>query len=292
MRNRRESLVFRIVPVTAASGLTLAFALAAQAGPQNAYVDQPKFSDAAATPLRDIGIMHRKVDPSLQQAKAAPYSIDQVKECSDAKAEITQLDAVLGPDIDAGATNTRTKSQMVKAFAADAVSGVVKIPFRSVVRIVSGADRRDRERQDAIMAGMARRAFLKGVVVGRCQGDGIPYLQVAKAEPKADTPVPATAPAPAAVQVASADPVQTQLDEPAHTRLAANDATPPVQTEQNTRYRWVETGPDGQPRDYARPYDQQPAWVRERATYSSAAAHDEDDGYGQVMAADYRPGRR
>ncbi len=292
MRNRRDSLIFRVAPWGVASGLSLVCALAAHASPPNAYVDEPRFSDAAATPLRDIGIMHRKVAPSLQHAKAAPYSIEQVKECSDARAEITQLDAVLGPDIDAGATNTRTKSQMVKAFAADAVSGVVKIPFRSVVRIVSGADRRDRERQDAIMAGMARRAFLKGVVVGRCQGDGVPYLQVAKAEPKADTPAPIAAPAPIPVQVARAAPVQTQAAEPVQTRLAANDAPPPAQTEQNTRYRWVETGPDGQPRGYAQPYPQQPAWVRERAAYSSSSAHDEDDGYGQVMAADYRPGRR
>ena len=290
MRNRRSSLIFRIAPWTVASGLGLVCAASAQAAPPNAYVDEPRFSDAAATPLRDIGIMQRKVDPSLQQARQAPYSVAQVKECSDATAEIAQLDAVLGPDIDAGATNTRTKTQMVKAFAADAVSGVVKIPFRSVVRIVSGADRRDRERQDAIMAGMARRAFLKGVVVGRCQGDGVPYLQVAKAEPKADTPVPAAAPAPATVQVASVAAARSRPGEPAQTRLAANDTPPPDNADPGPRYRWVETGPDGRPLGYAKPYEQQPAWVRERAAYSSS--HDEDDGYGQVMAADYRPGRR
>ena len=292
MRNRRNPLAFQTA--AAASGLACAFALSAQAGPQNTYVDQPRFSDAATSPLRDIGIMHRKVDPSLTQAKAAPYSVEAIKECSAAKAEITQLDAVLGPDIDAGATNTRTKSQIVKAFAADAVSSAVKIPFRSVIRIVSGADRRDRERQDAIMAGMARRAFLKGVVVGRCQGDDVPYLQVAAAPSKAQAPA-ASPP----VQVAQATPPRAPAPE---VRVAANDVAPPPAAEpygDHTRYVWRDSSRQAQSR--APTYGAQsrdPYWMDQRAAYSSSqrdrpviepASDDEDDGYGQVR--NYRPAR-
>jgi hypothetical protein len=276
MRNRRNELAIGV----AASGLACAVALSAHAGPKNTYVDPPKFTDAATSPLRDIGMMHRKVDPSLQQARAAPYSMEQVKECSAAKAEIGELDAVLGPDIDAGATNTRTKRQMVKAFAADAVSSAVKIPFRSVIRIVSGADRRDRERQDAIMAGMARRAFLKGVVVGRCQGDDVPYLQVAAAPPappKVETPP---------VRIARAEPPPAPR---AEIQVAVN-APPPVQPQ--PRYVWRDSSqpaPHRGPPVYAQSTD--PYWVGQRAAYSSnqrdrpviqPADDEEDDGYGQV----------
>jgi hypothetical protein len=59
----------------------------------------------------------------------------------------------------------------------DAIGGVIGLPFRGVIRTLSGADYRERVLADAILSGIARRAFLKGA--GRAAGcEGLPMLDV------------------------------------------------------------------------------------------------------------------
>lgn len=43
-----------------------------------------------------------------------------------------------------------------------AVSGALSLPYRGIIRRVTGADRRERLLRRAILAGMVRRGFLKG----------------------------------------------------------------------------------------------------------------------------------
>ena len=168
-------------PAAAMLGLALTLAAApALAGPPGSA----SLVGAATQPLRDLNLVRTKVAEPLQEARQAPYDISDLGTCETLGAEIAELDAVLGPDVDAEA---QKNPGMVKTLAASAVSGAVKLPFRGVVRRLTGAEARDRAREQSVMAGMARRAFLKGVALARCHGDDTPYLDLAARAPATNT---------------------------------------------------------------------------------------------------------
>jgi len=55
----------------------------------------------------------------------------------------------------------------------DAIRGLADLPYRNVLRQLSGAAAADRTRAKAILAGMVRRGFLKGLSQGRgCPNPG------------------------------------------------------------------------------------------------------------------------
>jgi hypothetical protein len=72
---------------------------------------------------------------------------------------VGQLNGVLGEDVDSA--RKRGKAVIPGKVAQDIVGGI--IPFRGVVREITGANAESRALQQAIYAGFARRAFLKGV---------------------------------------------------------------------------------------------------------------------------------
>lgn len=224
MRHRHNQSPSR--PRGAAAGLATALAclsLSPALAAPPVYVDTPpKFTEAATQPLRDLNLLRRKVPQPLQDAKDSPYRLADAQACSALRSQIAELDTALGPDVDSVA---KAKPGMVKALAADALSHAVKIPFRGVVRKISGAERRDRERRDALMAGMARRAFLKGVIAGRCEGPNIPYLEVA-----ASRPAPRPGPS---LQVAEAEPIEPAVEPTANAPTLAAAARSP-----QTIYVW------------------------------------------------------
>jgi len=149
----------------------------ALAGPPVVADAPPTLTDAAIQPLRDLNIAPRRIAEPLKTAKAAPYAFKAEDECPAIRSEIAQLDQALGPDVDSQGS---VKRSLVKGLAVDALGGVVKVPFRGVVRRITGAEQRDRDRQNAMMAGVARRAFLKGVIAAKCPDT--PYLSVARAD--------------------------------------------------------------------------------------------------------------
>jgi hypothetical protein len=71
---------------------------------------------------------------------------------------VQELDAVLGPDFDVA---TPAERKLTFGGVAKSVVGSF-IPFRGVIREISGANKHAQDFQDAILAGMMRRAFLKG----------------------------------------------------------------------------------------------------------------------------------
>jgi hypothetical protein len=79
-------------------------------------------------------------------------------------AEIRELNAALGPDIDLpggkGASVSKKLTDATFNLARSAVSSVV--PYRGVVRQVTGAEKRARSVNEALLAGTVRRAYLKG----------------------------------------------------------------------------------------------------------------------------------
>ena len=115
--------------------------------------------DVVSQPAKDVGLAKNKIPPSLVEASNAPYSLDGLRTCRQIADAVRVLDAALGPDYSAGGPNN--KVSVGKAAGGAVVNSL--IPFRGVVREVSGAAAADRRLTAATQAGFARRGFLRGV---------------------------------------------------------------------------------------------------------------------------------
>lgn len=114
---------------------------------------------AVDQPLRDLSVVREEAPPVLRRAAAAPYDLASVSDCTTAAGELTELDAALGPDLAPGA---KGEGVTIHGLAADLIGGAVGLPFRGVVRRVTGAETRDQALRAAVLAGMVRRGFIKG----------------------------------------------------------------------------------------------------------------------------------
>jgi ABC-type phosphate/phosphonate transport system substrate-binding protein len=122
-------------------------------------------SAAVSQPLRDLSIVREEEKAALSSAVVAPYA--DPRDCASGVEELAELDAALGPDIDKVAA--AASNNIVQEFALDAVRGAVSLPYRGIVRRVTGAHRRDQALSRARFAGALRRAYLKGFSNGaRC----------------------------------------------------------------------------------------------------------------------------
>ena len=157
----RQALALAI----AATFLTAAPALAqATDQPDTDKPDRPitdktvTAGDVANTPMRDLNLSQGEIPPLLIAARDKPYTLDGLDDCPKLTAAIGELDVLLGDDVDLpqgeqGRTNPGLVAQWVVGSF---------IPFRGLLREVSGANAHRRQLQAAILAGVARRAFLKG----------------------------------------------------------------------------------------------------------------------------------
>jgi hypothetical protein len=124
--------------------------------------------DAALTPLSDLNLRQEPI-PALLEAIQSPYEPIKRRDCAGIGAEVSALTAVLGADVDVPSGPSDTLGQKTGEGAAklalngvkDAVTGF--IPYRSLVRIASGASEHERELRAAYERGVQRRAYLKGV---------------------------------------------------------------------------------------------------------------------------------
>ncbi|WP_260927976.1 hypothetical protein [Novosphingobium sp. 9] len=144
----------------AAAALGLLIAPAARAADQRPITDRsPDAMDVAKTPVNDLNLDQRKIPQLLIEAETRPYDRDGLNNCTSITAAVDALDDILGPDLDLPQEErdrisaTRVAKYVVASF----------IPFRSLVREVSGARKHDDEVTAAIQAGLARRGFLKGL---------------------------------------------------------------------------------------------------------------------------------
>lgn len=126
--------------------------------------------EAVTAPLEDLNLARDDIPLVLRQAVADPYSLANLARCEGIAAEIGRLDAALGPDLDEPpAPDGRKMSEKGADYAATAALNAVRdtatgvIPMRSWVRRLSGAERHAKAVNDALKAGTARRAYLKGV---------------------------------------------------------------------------------------------------------------------------------
>lgn len=112
---------------------------------------------ALAQPFRDLSLIQGQLPSGLRQVAAEPYR--QLRDCSAIRAGLAELEGWLGADIDVAATG---RENGAAGLAGDVVTGAVNLPFRGVVRRLSGAHKRDRDAAAVILGGMVRRGFLKG----------------------------------------------------------------------------------------------------------------------------------
>jgi hypothetical protein len=95
----------------------------------------------------------------LIAAEQHPYTLSGLGTCQRITAAIGELNTVLGDDLD---LPHREGQRTSPGRVAQSVAGSF-IPFRGVIREVSGANAHERDMQAAILAGVARRSFLKGI---------------------------------------------------------------------------------------------------------------------------------
>lgn len=123
--------------------------------------------DVAMTPLTDLNLTNDPIPELLLAARNAPYDNTGLRNCRDVLRLVGEFDAVLGTDYDMEVPEDRAVSA---GNIAQRILGSF-IPFRGIIREVSGANEHERDFREAIAAGMMRRAYLKG----RGQGMGCDY---------------------------------------------------------------------------------------------------------------------
>jgi hypothetical protein len=133
------------------------------------------FGGAVMAPLEDLNLKRKDIPPILARASENTYELKGLDSCEAIAGEVVKLDAVLGDDFDEPPPPPDERSMMEKGghegkkYAYGAVRGAARdiIPFRSWVRIISGADKYKKAVDRAIKAGNNRRAFLKGLGMSR-----------------------------------------------------------------------------------------------------------------------------
>ncbi|WP_191984682.1 hypothetical protein [Pelagerythrobacter rhizovicinus] len=148
---------------TCAKALALASVLAgaplAARDQANVRDRDPDMADIATTPLTDLNLAKDPIPEILLAAAQSPYANEGLDECGEVEGAIAQLDAVLGADLDVADEDRDDIS--VGRIAKSAVGSF--IPFRSIVREITGAADHQREFEAAIVAGLIRRGYLKGL---------------------------------------------------------------------------------------------------------------------------------
>lgn len=129
-----------------------------------------------AEPFEDIGIKRTPIPEKLTELVKNPYIEPPAPICLHIAEELEELEKLLGPDVDAKTAKQQKAyrdegADIAEDQALSILRGKVQIlPFRGVVRKISGADRHARKVIRAYEAGKLRRAFLKGLALAnRCE---------------------------------------------------------------------------------------------------------------------------
>lgn len=147
-----------VLPALTAIAAFAAAPLAAQ------VMAEPDATEVAKTPLRDLNIDGKDIPQVLQTAALNPYATDGMRKCAAIVSEIAALDSALGADYDIAVEGDGDR--LNEGRIGQSVVGSI-IPFRGIVRELTGAASNDRTLRAAYTAGMVRRAFLKGWGLGR-----------------------------------------------------------------------------------------------------------------------------
>lgn len=109
-------------------------------------------------PLKDANIIKAEIPPRLAAVMSNPYSLKGLTSCAQFGAEIRQLTALLGPDVDVvKAKRDESVAEVVLSEAERTAGGF--IPGTGIIRRVSGADKQQAKANAAFYAGALRRAI-------------------------------------------------------------------------------------------------------------------------------------
>jgi hypothetical protein len=123
---------------------------------------------AATRPLRDLNIMKPKVAPELAAMMSDPYDIKALRTCRQLNGEVHRITRLIGPDVD-DPTLTDRKGRRPVEMLVDSAEGITGslIPGQGLIRQLTGANNAAREALAARLAGLLRRAHVKGVLKAR-----------------------------------------------------------------------------------------------------------------------------
>lgn len=133
-----------------------AYSHAQQGAPQESTVK--KTADSVTEPFDG-----KEAPAKLLAIQDNPYSLAGLGKCSAIIREVTELNEVLGPDVNEQVDKSRDKKREETAGrVAGNVAGSV-IPFGGLIGEVTGANAERRRYAFAVYAGTVRRGFLKGI---------------------------------------------------------------------------------------------------------------------------------
>ncbi len=146
----------------------LSFAALAVAATSHAQEGAPEDSTIKETANQVTEPFDGKEAPEkLLAIQGDPYSLAGLGKCSAIIREVTELNEVLGPDVNEAVDKDRGKKREETAGrVAGTVAGSI-IPFRGLIGEVTGANAERRRYAAAVYAGTVRRGFLKGVGLQR-----------------------------------------------------------------------------------------------------------------------------
>lgn len=155
----------------------------AQVPGEKPKTDGQTMGDAITQPLADTGLKKKEIPPELIAIRDNPYSLEGLRNCRAIAAEVTKLNEVLGADFDE--IEVDAKSRKRRESIGRAAGGLVSslIPFRFLIREISGASQADRDYRATIFAGVVRRGFLKGLGQQRkCRPPARPLRSIESAQ--------------------------------------------------------------------------------------------------------------
>ncbi len=166
---------FSRIALLSLAGVLLALPVIPAAYAQEKAADQAKKQESkdkddtldkagrvATQPVRDVGIAKTSIDPVLQEALKSPYAPAGNGRCAAINAELTRLNEALGPDFDTDVKANEDKAERLALAGGEMLVNTL-IPFRGLVREISGAAPAERRKASAISAGTARRGYLRGL---------------------------------------------------------------------------------------------------------------------------------
>jgi len=147
------------------------------------------FEDAALSPLEDVNLKRDKIPEEFKEIRN-PYNVDPEVSCENIAKEVNMLDGLLGRDWDIPPPDKKGLSERAADGASTAFLDTVAsgasgfIPYRGIVRTVSGANSHATKVRKAYERASHRRTFLKGMgLIKECTYPAAP-LPLPEEEPK------------------------------------------------------------------------------------------------------------
>ncbi|WP_230279037.1 hypothetical protein [Croceicoccus sp. Ery15] len=141
--------------------------------------DNVKIEDIPLQPLRDLNLDQSEIPPLLVDIGNHPYSTGGLTDCATIGKAIADIDVMLGDDIDVPKeerSDLQKGANKVGEVAQDIVGGL--IPFRGIVREITGAKAQEQYVSELVVAATVRRAFLKGIGLERgCKAPARPAAE-------------------------------------------------------------------------------------------------------------------